>query len=179
MPELLTVREVADYLRVTQKTVYRLLQQGSIPALKVSHSWRFDKAAIDDWLKSTTVGAKANILVVDDDQTIRDLFRDILEDAGHRVITAGSGAEALEYIKAKDFALVFLDLKMPGMSGADVLRKIRSIDPDLPVTIITGFPDSESMAAALAQGPFGVMNKPFGEADVLNAVKSFIRIGRS
>lgn len=179
MPELMTVREVADYLRVTQKTVYRLLQKSAIPALKVSHSWRFDKAAIDEWLKSTAVGAKTSILIVDDDQTIRDLFRDILEDAGHHVVTAGSGAEALEYIKAKDFALVFLDLKMPGMNGADVLRKIRTIDPELPVTIITGFPDSESMAAALAQGPFGVMNKPFGEADVLNAVKSFIRIDRS
>ncbi|MGI2336564.1 MAG: response regulator [Dehalogenimonas sp.] len=179
MPELLTVREVADYLRVTQKTVYRLLQKGTIPALKVSHSWRFDKAAIDEWLKSTAIGAKTTILVIDDDQTIRDLFRDILEDAGHNVVTAGSGAEALEYIKAKDFALVFLDLKMPGMNGADVLRKIRTIDPELPVTIITGFPDSENMAQALSQGPFGVMNKPFGETDVLNAVKSFIRIDRS
>ena len=179
MPELMTVREVAGYLRVTQKTVYRLLQKGSIPALKVSHSWRFDRAAIDEWLRSSVVGAKTTILIIDDDQTIRDLFRDILEDAGHNVVTAGSGAEALEYIKAKDFALVFLDLKMPGMNGADVLRKIRTIAPELPVTIITGFPDSENMAQALAQGPFGVMNKPFGEADVLNAVKSFIRIDRS
>jgi excisionase family DNA binding protein len=73
MPELMTVREVAEYLRVTQKTVYRLLQRSSIPALKVSHSWRFDKAVIDEWLRKSAIGVKANILVVDDDAAVRTL----------------------------------------------------------------------------------------------------------
>ena len=176
MPELMTVREVAEYLRVTQKTVYRLLQQTSIPALKVSHSWRFDKAVIDDWLRKSAVGAKASILVVDDDAAVRALFKETLEDAGHLVSMASSGAEALELIKKKDFDLVFLDLKMPGMDGADTYRQIRAHKPRLPVVIITGYPDSDVMAKALAQGPFGVMNKPFGESDILSATRNFLRI---
>ncbi|MBA7678613.1 hypothetical protein ES703_86891 [subsurface metagenome] len=65
MTELMTVEEVADYLRVTRKTIYRLLKQGSIPAAKVGHQWRFDKPLIDKWLQPDSVTAKATILVTD------------------------------------------------------------------------------------------------------------------
>ena len=81
-------------------------------------------------------------------------------------------------MKQRDFDLVFLDLKMPGMDGAELFRQIRTIKPRLPVTIITGYPDSEMMVRALAQGPFGVMNKPFGESDIVAAVNTFLGITR-
>jgi len=81
-------------------------------------------------------------------------------------------------VKQQDLDLVFLDLKMPGMDGAELFRQIKAIKPELPVTIITGYPDSDMMVRALAQGPFGVMNKPFGESDIITAVHSFLRITR-
>ncbi|MBE9482694.1 MAG: response regulator [Chloroflexi bacterium] len=174
MIELMTVREVAVYLRVTEKTIYRLLRQGKIPATRVGHSWRFDKALIDEWLHRSSIGAKAAILVVDDEEMIRVLFREVLENSGHSVTTAETGSKGLELVKQRDFALVFLDLKMPGMDGAELFRQIKAIKPRLSVTIITGYPDSELMAQALSYGPFGVMNKPFGESDIINAVNSFL-----
>jgi len=176
MRELMTVEEVADYLRVTKITVYRLLKRGNIPAIKVGHGWRFEKSLINEWLQRSSVGAKANILVIDDEEIIRSLFKETLEDLGHRVIAAETGSEGLELVKQQDFALVFLDLKMPGMDGAELFRQIRTIKPKLPVTIMTGYPDSDMMARALAQGPFGVMSKPFGESDIVGAVNSFLRI---
>jgi CheY-like chemotaxis protein len=99
-----------------------------------------------------------------------------LEDAGHLVTLAASGKEALELVAKQEFDLLFLDLKMPGMDGADVYQQIRAHKPRLPVVIITGYPDSDIMAKALAQGPFGVMNKPFGESDILGATRNFLRI---
>ncbi|MFC2072995.1 response regulator [Chloroflexota bacterium] len=176
MIELMTVQEVADYLRVTEKTIYRLLKRGHIPATKVGHSWRFARAAIDAWLGQNSVGAKANVLVVDDEGIIQALFQDTLEELGHSVVTASTGAEGLEQLKQRDFSLVFLDLKMPGMDGAELFRKIKTIKPELPVTIITGYPDSDMMARALAQGPFGIMSKPFDESDIITAVNNFLRI---
>ncbi|AGG06754.1 MULTISPECIES: response regulator [Dehalococcoides] len=176
MADLMTVREVAEYLRVTQKTIYRLLQRNAIPALKVSHSWRFDKSSIDEWLRKSAVGVRASVLVIDDEITVRSLFKETLEEQGHVVSMAKNGEEALEQLQSKDFDLVFLDLKMPGLNGAELYQKIRAIKPKLPVTIITGYPDSDTMAKVLAQGPFGVMNKPFGEMDIINATKNFLRI---
>ncbi len=176
MTKLMTVSEVADYLRVTKKTVYRLLLRGKIPATKVGNQWRFAQNSIDGWLQRNSVAAKVNILVVDDEEVVRLLFKTTLEEAGHQVTGAETASEGLELVKQRDFDLVFLDLKMPGMDGAELFRQIKDIKPKLPVTIITGYPDSEIMSRALAYGPFGIMNKPFGESDIVNAVNSFLGI---
>ena len=176
MTELMTVEEVADYLRVTEKTIYRLLRRGKIPATKVGRQWRFQKAAIDEWLHQGSASKGATILVVDDEEAIRLLFKATLEELGHRVIVAENGLEGLELVKQQDFDLVFLDLKMPGMVGDDLFGRIKAIKPRLPVTIITGYPDSGMMKRAMAQGPFGVMGKPFGESDIIMAVANFLHV---
>jgi excisionase family DNA binding protein len=172
--ELMTVEEVADYLRVTEMTVYRLLKRGELQANKVGRQWRFNKASIDEWLRQKPAETKANILVIDDEEVIRFLFKETLEDLGHKVITAETADKGLALVKQQNFALVFLDLKMPGMDGAELFRQIKAIEPKLPVIIITGYPDSDIMARALAQGPFGVMNKPFSESDIVAAVNTFL-----
>lgn len=176
MRELMTVEEVANYLRVTKKTIYRLLKRANIPATKVGRGWRFEKATIDEWLHQRSIGKSTSILVIDDEETIRILLKDTLEDLGHTVICAETGSKGLELVKQRDFAWVFLDLKIPGIDGAEVFGQIKAIKPKLPVTIITGYPESDTMARALAQGPFGVMNKPFSEADIITAVDNFLRI---
>ncbi|MDP2730184.1 MAG: response regulator [Dehalococcoidales bacterium] len=175
MPELMTVEELGKYLRFTRKTIYRLLKQGSIPAIKIGNKWRFDKAAIDRWLNQYMEGVKAHILVIDDDEMIRSLFKKTLEEQGHTVVTAGNGAEGIECVKKWDFDLVFLDLKMPRLDGDEFLKQLKAIKPELPVTIITGYPGSEMMERALKQGPFGVMGKPFDSSDIINAVNSFLK----
>ena len=176
MTELMTLHELAKYLRVTKKTIYRLLGQGKIPATKVGQQWRFEKNSIDEWLHQSSAVTTANILVIDDEETIRSLFKETLEELGHRVIAVETGSEGLELIKQRDFDLIFLDLKMPGMDGAELFRQIKTIKPKLPVAITTGYPNSDMMARALALGPFGVMNKPFGESDIVAAINNFLHI---
>jgi excisionase family DNA binding protein len=176
MTNLMTVEEVASYLRVAKKTIYRLLKQGKIPATKVGQQWRFDKVSIDEWLLQKPAETRANILVVDDEEIIRSLFKKTLERLGHKVVAAETGLKGLELVKQQDFALVFLDLKMPGMDGAELFRQIKTIRPQLPVIIITGYPDSDVMARALAQAPFGLMNKPFDESDIITAVNTFLPV---
>ena len=178
MAELITVEELARYLRVTKKTIYRLLKGGKIPATKIGKQWRFDRASIDQWLEQKEVKAKANILIVDDEETIRALFTETLEEQGHTATTAKDGFEGLQLVKQQDFALVFLNLTMPRMNGAQLFQRIKAIKPDLPVIIITGYPGSDMMVQALARRPCGVMSKPFAESDIIGAVNSFLRITR-
>ena len=66
MAEFYTVEELAEYLRLTKRTIYRLLKGGNIPAVKVGHKWRFNKEFIDEWLNPPKGGAKRRILVIDD-----------------------------------------------------------------------------------------------------------------
>jgi len=178
MIELMTVKEVASYLRVTERTIYRLLRRGSIPATKVGRQWRFNRASIDEWLRWDVAREQAGILVIDDEEAIRALFEETLDKRGYRVVTARNGSEGLELVKQRDFALVFLDLKMPGMDGAELFRHIKTINPNLPVVIITGYPNSDMMARALAHGPFGIMKKPFNDLDIIMAVNTFLQTGK-
>jgi len=177
MAELMTVEEVADYLRVTKRTIYRLIMRRDIPTTnKVGRQWRFDKASIDEWLQQSSARKKVDILVIDDEEVIRSLFKEALGRLGHRVLVAESGSEGLEIVKQRDFDLVFLDLKMPDIDGAELFRQIKAIKPQLLVIIITGYPDSDMMARALDEGPFGVMNKPFSASMIVAATNNFLRI---
>ncbi len=176
MTELMTLKEVANYLRVTKKTIYRLLESRGIPATKVGRQWRFDKASIDVWLRQNSGETAADILVIDDDETICSLFKDTLEEAGHKVTTVSDSSKGLELVKDREYGLVFLDLKMPGMDGAELFRQIRVTKPKLPVTIITGYPDSDLMMRALSHGPLGVMSKPFRGSDILTAANNYLHL---
>ena len=171
----MTLEEVADYLRVTRKTVYRMLEKRDIPSVRVGHQYRFDRTAIDDWLHHSSVGSVVNVLVVDDDEAVGDIFRENLELAGHQVTTATDSTKGLELAKNVDFDIVFLDLRMPVMDGVEFLRRIRAVKPDLPVTVITAYADSDQMRDAMAIGPFGVMKKPFRSADIMTAVRTYLR----
>ncbi len=177
MAVLMTLEEVADYLRVTRKTIYRLLEKRAIPSTRVGHQWRFDRTAVEAWLKQNSHGTAANVLVIDDDEAVCELFRETLEEAGHAVVTSADSSAGLKLATEQDFNLVFLDLKMPGMDGAEVFKRIRASRPNLPVTIITGFADSELMFIAMENGPFGVMKKPFTGSDIMTVLGTYLHSG--
>ena len=178
MAELITVEELARYLRVTKKTIYRLLKGGKIPATKIGRQWRFDRASIDQWLGQNSTRAKASILIVDDEETIRALFTETLKEQGHTTTTAKDGFEGLQLVKQQDFSLVFLNLTMPRMNGAQLFQRIKTLKPDLPVIIMTGYPGSDMMVQALAHRPCGVMSKPFTGSDIIRTADNFLRITR-
>ncbi len=175
---LLTLEELATYLRVTEKTIYRLLDKKSIPATRVGRQWRFDQELIDGWLRQNSNESYARILVIDDDQDIRSLFKDVLEGTGHVVTTAGQAQQALLLLQKEAFDLAFVDLMLPGINGAELFREIKALKPDLPVTIITGYPESDLMMKALEYGPLGAMKKPFSSTDILAAVNNYVRFNK-
>jgi DNA-binding NtrC family response regulator len=104
---------------------------------------------------------KANILIIDDDEAILDSCSQVLIKEGYTVRAAKNGAEGLHLFNKEFFHLVFLDLKMPGMDGIEVLSKIKDENPETPVVIITGFGSIDSAVEAMRVGAFHYMSKPF------------------
>ena len=176
MDQLLTPQELAKYLKLNPTTVIRKAHKGEIPAIKIGRQFRFNKDQIDRWLLQKTVGRRAQILVIDDEPLVGKLFRDSLQEKnGYHVRTALSSPEALELIASQNFDLIFLDLVMPQLDGSELFRRIRKIDKQVPIAIITGYPDSNLLKKAKEHGPFMIMIKPFTSEDILQAVRSFIR----
>ena len=106
------------------------------------------------------MNALRKVLVVDDDPIVRLSFDRVLTPKGYAVISAASGAEALDRLTNEDYDMVYTDIRMPGMDGIEVARHIRASRPWLPVLIITGYGDAESEAAAKGAGVSAFLHKP-------------------
>ncbi|MEZ4358898.1 MAG: response regulator [Kofleriaceae bacterium] len=104
--------------------------------------------------------SKLSVLVVDDEPDILSYVDDLLTGAGHRVTTVQSPNEALTKIRGEVFHIVLLDLTMPEMSGMDLLAKIREVDDDLPVIILTANPSYKTARCAIAHDVSAYIEKP-------------------
>jgi len=102
----------------------------------------------------------AIVLVIDDNDTIREGLAHTIRKMGNEVITAASGHAGIEAFKAKKADFVITDLKMEGGTGVDVLKGITAIDPDVPIMIITGFGSVETAVEAMKLGAFDFITKP-------------------
>ena len=101
----------------------------------------------------------ANILVVDDDRVTQDLLREVLSDAGYRVVTSGSAEEALEVGKEQSFDVILSDMKLgTSLSGLDVLRAYKAIQPESEIILITAFGSMETAIEAVKAGAFDYLS---------------------
>ena len=114
----------------------------------------------------------ARILVVDDEAEIRRSVRMILEYEGHDVQEASSGPEALALVQRDAPDLVFLDIKMPGMDGLEVLQKMREVNEMLPVVIISGHATVSTAVEATKLGAFDFIEKPLSSERVLVTIRN-------
>lgn len=116
--------------------------------------------------------SKAKILIVDDEQNIREVLSIFLKDEGYTVSVAIDGKSALETIKNDIFDLVITDLKMPKVSGFDLLKSIKETSPETVVVIITAYGTTESAVEAMKLGAFDYIQKPFKINDIRLIVKN-------
>jgi two-component system, OmpR family, alkaline phosphatase synthesis response regulator PhoP len=110
------------------------------------------------------------ILIVDDEKNIRLALSQSLETLGVESDTAADGEEAFSKLNEKDFGLILLDIRMPGMDGMEVLRRVRGIRPDIRVIMITAFGTIESAVEAMKLGAVDFLQKPFDPEEIRGLV---------
>ena len=101
-----------------------------------------------------------HILIIDDEAALRQTLARILQQAGFEVTTAEDGEQGLSFIQTTNFDLIFMDLRMPGMPGMEVLKLIHASYPNLPVILFTAQPDLHSAVDALRNGATDYLLKP-------------------
>lgn len=102
----------------------------------------------------------SRILVIDDERSIRNTLKDILEFEKYQVEVVEDGFKALELIRMADFDVILCDIKMPGMDGIEVLQKIEEIKPDTPVVMISGHGNIDTAVESIKKGAFDFIEKP-------------------
>ena len=115
------------------------------------------------------------ILVADDDAVIRKGLHRVLTAEGYAVETVSNGRAALDRLEQKRFKLLVTDLKMPGMSGLEVLASIRTCQPELPVVLMTGYAAIDNAVEAMKNGATDYLAKPFENAEIIEKIKNAIK----
>jgi DNA-binding NtrC family response regulator len=125
-------------------------------------------------MNTAATSATVNILVVDDDRETRELLQEVLSEEGYNVVTSSSGEEALEVGKQECFDVIISDMKLgPDLSGLDVLRAYKTIQPEAEVILITAFGTMETAIEALKGGAFDYLAKPFKVDELI------VQVGRA
>jgi two-component system, NtrC family, response regulator AtoC len=117
---------------------------------------------------------KVSILVVDDEEIVRESLSSWLEEDGYDVVTAENGVKALERLPQKDWTLVLVDLKMPGMDGIQLMEEIRKSRPDQIILIMTAFATVDTAVNAMKKGAYDYLVKPFNPEDLSLSIRKIV-----
>src|SRR5512133_390360 len=115
-----------------------------------------------------------SILVIDDEEIMREILQTLLEREGYDVRLASSGPEALALARGSSFDAAVVDVMMPEMDGLTTLDELKKLDDDLPVIMITAFASVETAIAAMKRGAFDYVTKPFKNDEVLVVLRNAI-----
>lgn len=172
--ELMTAPELARYLKVDLRTVYRYLKESQIPTLRMGGRWRFRRQDIDRWLlqcspAETRQPPTFRVMVVEDDEPCRSLLTTLLREMpGTIVQEAEGGEEALALCRTLAFDLLITDLQMPTMDGLTLIRHVKRLHPSTRFVIVTGFGAKESAIEAIHLGVSAYLEKPIRDLQLFS-----------
>ncbi len=159
--DVLNTREAAAFLGAHTQTIRKLARSGRLPSFKVGKDWRFRKEALLSWAdEQRPTGDKCSVLIIDDEANFCLVMSKIIERLGYHTRHTTSAAMGLELVAEEAPDMILLDLKMPVMNGPQFLKKLRKTHPDLPVVIVTAYPDSDLMLQATKYAPLMLLAKP-------------------
>ncbi len=132
-----------------------------------------DEAGWDEWAApaETSFGERGKVLVIDDEENIRDILTDFLSTEGFTVLTAADGPAGLELLEGGDFVMVFTDLGLPGLDGYEVAAEVKKRFANLPVCLVTGWGATLDQDLAKARGIDLILSKPFKFEQLLASVE--------
>ena len=180
-PEWLTLGQAAKYLGVAQSTIRKWSDHGRVPAFYTPGGHRrYRRGDLDDFLNRSGPGAADHsgplVLIVDDDERVREYVRVNLEMEGYSVREAGSAEEGLQQLEEVSPDLILLDVMMPEVDGWEMLRRVQERHGvgAIPVVMFSGKVDESAAEEASARGAQGFLGKPFDPQQLIEHAKQLL-----
>ncbi len=185
--EKLNVKEprIDKYIQLIQKSGHRIadilrkFREISSPVIQeIPHGMQMIELHID---QKKPLGEKNYILVIEDEENLREIVRDVLENAGFRVIVAASAEEGVEFFKMHHevIDMVLLDFHLPDSPGSRVYYKLREVNPEIKVVITSGFELDQSIQSILDDGAIGFIRKPFDREQIVNLMSQVFDMNKT
>jgi excisionase family DNA binding protein len=177
-PDWLTLGQAAKFLGVAQSTIRKWSDQGRVPAFYTPGGHRrYRRGDLETFLARSGPGGRSGgplVLVVDDDERLREFMRVNLEMEGYTVREASSAEEALGSIEDQAPELVLLDVVMPGIDGWEMLQRMPERYGSIPVIMFSGQIDANSAGDAEQRGARGFVGKPFDPQQLIERAKQLV-----
>ncbi len=180
-PDWLTLGQAAKYLGVAQSTIRKWSDQGRVPAFYTPGGHRrYRRPDLDNFLNRSGPGGSLQqgplVLIVDDDERVREYVRVNLEMEGYSVREAGSADEGLGVLEEVSPDLILLDVMMPEVDGWEMLRRVQQRHGvgAIPVVMFSGKVNEQSAAEATALGAQGFVGKPFDPQQLIEQAKQLL-----
>ena len=181
-PEWLTLGQAARYLGVAQSTIRKWSDDGRVRAFYTPGGHRrYRRADLESFLERSGPGgggAGPVVLIVDDDEGLREYVRTRLEAEGYAVREAGSAEAGLQVLEEATPDLVLLDVMMPEVDGWEMLRRVQERHGvgSIPVIMFSGKVDEQSLAEAASRGAHGFVGKPFDPQQLIESTKQLLPV---
>jgi excisionase family DNA binding protein len=177
-PDWLTLGQAAKFLGVAQSTIRKWSDQGRVPAFYTPGGHRrYRRRDLETFLDRSGPGGRTGgplVLVVDDDERLREFVRVNLELEGYSVREAASADEALAAIEDQAPELVLLDVVMPGVDGWQMLQRMQERHGSIPVIMFSGKVDERAAGEAEERGAHGFIGKPFDPQQLIERAKQLV-----
>ncbi|MDI6794248.1 MAG: response regulator [bacterium] len=118
---------------------------------------------------------KGNILIVDDEEGIREILSEILVSQGYNTTLAKDGYEAIKKVKTTPIDIIFLDIMMPGMNGLETFLEVKNIRPQTVVVLMTAYATEAIIKEAIKEGVFDIIYKPFGVEEIIGVIEKALK----
>jgi len=178
-PDWLTLGQAAKYLGVAQSTIRKWSDQGRVPAFYTPGGHRrYRRGDLDVFLQRSgpSGGVRPTVLIVDDDEKLREYVRVNLEMEGYTVREAGSAEEGLRVLEETTPNLVLLDVMMPEVDGWEMLQRVQERHGigTIPVIMFSGKVDERAADEAASRGAQGFIGKPFNPQELIDQTKQLL-----
>lgn len=158
--DIMTIQQVAKYIKMTTITIYKLAQSGIIPAFKIGSDWRIRKQYLDQWLDLQSNPVR-KMLTITERGAPWDTFKSYLTENGYGLVSVGPKSEEIrERLGESVYNLVFLDLEIQKKETVGIYKEIREKNPNLKIVILTKNPKDPFLNQILELGPATVILKP-------------------
>jgi len=117
---------------------------------------------------------EVNILVVDDEEDLCNIFSKVLTSAGYNVDTAMSGEESIKKAGKKTYQVIFMDIKLPDINGVEAFLKIKKISPESTTVMMTGYSVEDLIKKAIKNGAYTCLHKPFNISEILDVIEKIL-----
>ena len=168
----MTTREASEYLKLSYMTLYKLAQQGEIPAYKLGGHWRFNKTVLDSWFAGKSQVVEKNVLLIGDDLETLDINNLITTRDNFKVASVKKPEQAYRELERTKYSIIFLISKPASDTTAEIISEIRRRDKKATIVISARLGDEPIAVDTLPPGPSYIIQKPFQENDILKILHS-------